>query len=128
MLCFCGRRLSKSGTDFVSRPMKRWRVVPPVKVEKFVCKKGGNVMPNDDFAILCPYYYKVLGNDLFCEGMCGDENIPPEKSFFKQCFENRAKRNAYLKRYCSSFRYHDCRMAALNELLSEAATKREVKK
>lgn len=71
-------------------------------------------MPNDDFAVICPYYHKALGNSLFCEGFSCDGTIPVAETFMKQNFPDRASRNRCMRHYCASFRYPDCRIARLN--------------
>lgn len=72
-------------------------------------------MPNDDFTIICPYYYKAIGKEIFCEGISGDPNIPIEKSQIKQSFIDRQSRNDCLREYCASFRFPNCRIAAMQE-------------
>lgn len=79
-------------------------------------------MPNDDFAIICPYYHKTLGNTVFCSGFSCNEDIKTEASFIKQCFSDRIERNKCLKDYCASFKYPECRIAVLNRILWEEKT------
>lgn len=74
-------------------------------------------MPNDEFLFICPYYHKTIGNNLFCRGFSADNFLSVNESFVKQCFENHQKRNECIKRYCASFRYPDCRIAAINEVI-----------
>lgn len=76
-------------------------------------------MPNDDFAMICPYYHKTLGNTVFCEGFTCDDRIKTENSYFKQCFVTRDERNKCFKNYCASFQYPRCRIAALNSAFLE---------
>ena len=76
-------------------------------------------MPNDDFTVICPYYYKELGNDVFCEGIAGDPDIPVDKSFFKQTFTDRKSRNDCIRKYCASFRYSECRIAAIKNAVHQ---------
>ena len=80
--------------------------------------KGGVAMPNDDFYIVCPYYYKARGNELFCEGFSGDKNFPTDECFNKQVFSNRAQRNEFIKKYCEGFNYLNCAIAIFNEQLN----------
>lgn len=76
-------------------------------------------MPHDDFNFICPYYYKTIGNALFCEAFSAGTNIPVNESYIKQCFETRAERNLCIKKYCASFKYPQCRIAAVNELMED---------
>lgn len=76
-------------------------------------------MPNDDYYIICPYYYKTMGNMLFCEAFSADERISTSASYIKQCFKDRKKRNECMKKYCASFKYVQCRIALVNEILAE---------
>ena len=80
-------------------------------------------MPNDNFYIICPYYHKIIGNNLFCEGFSGDDNFLTDECRIKQCFSNREERNGFIKKYCSGFNYSSCAVATLNSLI----TKREKK-
>ncbi|MBO5106104.1 MAG: hypothetical protein J6C29_04335 [Clostridia bacterium] len=75
-------------------------------------------MPNDDFYIICPYYHKARGNELFCEGFSGDKSFLTEECFNKQIFSTRAERNSFIKKYCCGFDYLNCSIAVLNEQLS----------
>lgn len=72
-------------------------------------------MPHDDFTFICPYYYKTLGNVLFCESYASDDYVSVNECYIKQCFENRESRNKCIKNYCASFKYPQCRIAAINE-------------
>lgn len=74
-------------------------------------------MPNDDFYIVCPYYHKANGNNLFCRGFSGDESFLTDDCFIKQVFPTRAERNRFIKKYCVGFEYLNCAIAALNERL-----------
>ncbi len=75
-------------------------------------------MPNDEFYFICPYYRKTMGSTLFCEGISADDSLSADESFVKQCFPDREKRNRVIKKYCTSFKYGDCKIAAVNELFS----------
>ncbi len=75
-------------------------------------------MPNDDFYIVCPYYYKARGNELFCDGFSGDDSFSTDECFNKQVFSTRAERNSFIKKYCGGFDYLNCSIAVLNEQLS----------
>ena len=74
-------------------------------------------MPNADFYIVCPYYQKLRGNELFCEGFSGDASFKTEECRIKQAFKTRNDRNAFIKKYCIGFGYTGCAIAALNEHL-----------
>ena len=76
-------------------------------------------MPNDEFYFICPYYRKTLGNALFCEGISADDNARADESLVKQCFADREKRNGVIRKYCTSFKYVDCKIAAVNEMFAE---------
>lgn len=76
-------------------------------------------MPNDDFAMICPYYHKTLGNALFCQGFSCDDSVSKNDCFFKQIFASRKQRNECFKKYCASFGYPDCRIATLNSAFYE---------
>ena len=77
-------------------------------------------MPNDDYTIVCPYYHKVMGDMIFCETLSCNEDMWVKESFIKQKFKDRGRRNICLRRYCGSFNYSECRIAALNYLLYES--------
>lgn len=77
--------------------------------------KGKDAMPNDDFYIICPYYYKARGNELFCNGFSGDKSFSTEDCHMKQIFSTRAERNSFMKKYCGSFEYLSCAIAVINE-------------
>ncbi len=72
-------------------------------------------MPNEDFAIVCPYFHKALGNIIFCEGFPGDDSILGTECLFKQTFADRKSRNICMKSYCTCFNYTACSLAILNE-------------
>ena len=74
-------------------------------------------MPNDEFTFICPYYYKTIGNSIFCEAFASDNFVSVSESYVKQCFEDRTKRNDCIKKYCASFKYPECRIAAINEII-----------
>ena len=74
-------------------------------------------MPSDDFYIICPYFHKAKGNNLFCSGFSGDESFETEECFVKQVFINQKERNSFMKKYCSKFDYLGCAIADLNEYL-----------
>ena len=76
-------------------------------------------MPNDEYVMICPYYRKIIGNSIYCDGIASDENIPITNCLFKQEFTERRERNKCIKKYCSGFRYHDCRIAVLNDVLND---------
>ncbi|MBE6762641.1 MAG: hypothetical protein E7551_10230 [Ruminococcaceae bacterium] len=74
-------------------------------------------MPNDNFYIVCPYYHKVLGNQLFCNGLSGDKRFSTDECFNKQVFSTRNERNLFIKKYCGGFNYLNCAIAVINEQL-----------
>lgn len=74
-------------------------------------------MPSDDFYIICPYFHKAKGNNLFCNGFSGDESFLTDECYNKQVFKNRKERNSFIKKYCVGFSYTGCAIAALNEYL-----------
>ena len=73
-------------------------------------------MPKDDYAIICPYYYKTIGNSIFCNVFPIDGELSTEDCFYKQIFTDRASRNSCYKKYCASFGYKRCNIAKLNGL------------
>ena len=107
-----------SDTVFLNRHMKKLRCVPFAGILISEAMKGEDGMPNDDFYIVCPYYYKARGNELFCEGFSGDKNFPTDECFNKQVFSNRAQRNEFIKKYCEGFNYLNCAIAIFNEQLN----------
>lgn len=72
-------------------------------------------MPNDIYAMVCPYYHKTIGNAIFCEGICADGELNVSESFIKQVFANSKERNACYVKYCAGFRYPECIIARINE-------------
>lgn len=70
-------------------------------------------MPTDDFYIICPYYHKTLGNQIFCH--CELKNFNEDNAFFKQIFNTRGERNRCIRCYCSSFGYKECSLAKINQ-------------
>ena len=76
-------------------------------------------MPNDDFYIFCPYYYKTRGNELFCQAFLNDKSFSVDECHIKQIFSTRADRNNFIKRFCGGFGYSDCAIASLNEQLNK---------
>ena len=81
-------------------------------------------MPNDPFYIICPYYHKVIGNNIFCEGFAGDETLNPNECRIKQSFATREERNECVKKYCAGFDYSHCRIAIINEVLQRGVLKK----
>ena len=77
-------------------------------------------MPNDAFYVVCPYYNKVMGNNLFCSGFSGDDEFSTDECRIKQCFSTRKDRNEFIKKYCSGFDYMRCSIAMINELIHNA--------
>ena len=75
-------------------------------------------MPNDEFYIVCPYYHKARGNELFCNGFSGDNHFLTDECHVKQIFSTRAERNSFIKKYCSGFEYLNCAIAVINEQLN----------
>lgn len=75
-------------------------------------------MPNDDFYIVCPYFHKARGCELFCEGFSGDTNFSTDECFNKQVFSTRTQRNEFIKKYCGGFDYSNCAIAIFNEQLN----------
>ncbi len=73
-------------------------------------------MPKDDYAIICPYYHKTIGNSIFCNVFPIDGELSTEDCFYKQIFTDRASRNSCYKKYCASFGYKRCNIAKLNGL------------
>lgn len=88
-----------------------------------VMMKGGAAMPNDAFYIICPYYHKVMGNNLFCECFSGDNNYSTEECRIKQSFSSRKQRNEFINKYCSGFEYMNCSIAAINTLVGNVEKK-----
>lgn len=76
-------------------------------------------MPTDSYYIICPYYHKTLGNNLFCEGVAGDNHHNLDECKIKQCFSSRAERNNFIEKYCSGFDYLNCRIALINQIMSD---------
>jgi len=99
------------------RHLKNLQPALTARAPNLVQTKGRKDMPNDDFIVVCPFYHKALGNDLFCEGISADDNFLLDKSMFKQSFADRKSRNECMLRYCTSFKYKECRLAALNSYL-----------
>lgn len=75
-------------------------------------------MPNDLFYIICPFYHKVIGNNLFCEGFSGDNNFSTDECRIKQSFSSKEDRNNFIKKYCSGFNYGGCSIASINSLVN----------
>ena len=73
-------------------------------------------MPHDEYVLICPYYHKLMDNNLFCCGIPATD-APRCEAFYKQCFADRKSRNAWLQNYCASFGYQGCRYAQLNQYL-----------
>ena len=80
--------------------------------------KGDTAMPNDEFYIVCPYYHKARGNELFCNGFSGDKAFSTDECHVKQVFSTRTERNAFMKKYCGGFEYSGCAIAVINEQLA----------
>ena len=99
--------------------MKKLRCVLFVGILILEVMKGGDAMPNDDFYIICPYYHKTRGNELFCEGFSGNSGFLTDECFNKQVFATRAERNGFIKKFCGSFDYLHCTIAVLNEHLKQ---------
>lgn len=72
-------------------------------------------MPNDSFCVICPYYQKTLGLEVFCESRnCADLDRPPAAVTVKQRFANREELNRVMRRYCTTTDYDRCEIAWLN--------------
>lgn len=78
-------------------------------------------MPHEDFLMICPYFHKTLGNTLFCTAVPAVSNANCS-AYYKQSFEERKARNLWIKNYCASFNYGNCRYAALNKHLFNPKT------
>lgn len=76
-------------------------------------------MPNDSFYIICPFYHKLIGNTLFCEGFSGDNNFSTDECRIKQSFASKEERNSFIKKYCSCFDYSGCSIATINSLINK---------
>lgn len=72
-------------------------------------------MPHDDITIICPYYHKTLGDIMFCEGFAAFNDAETVGCFFKQEFKSKESRATCLEKYCTTFKYNNCRFAALND-------------
>lgn len=97
--------------------MKNLLYAPFARTQDLAMMKGGDAMPNDDFYIICPYYHKTIGNQLFCEGFSGDDKFSTEECRIKQSFSTRKERNDFIKKYCTGFDYLRCSIATVNALL-----------
>lgn len=107
-----------SDTVFLNRHMKKLRCVPFAGILISEAMKGEDGMPNDDFYIVCPYYHKARGNELFCDSFSGDKSFSIDECHIKQIFSDRAERNLFIKKYCGGFEYLSCAIAAVNEQLN----------
>jgi hypothetical protein len=105
--------------DLASHLLNDLRYALFVKTHVLAVTKGDAVMPNDPFYIVCPYYYKVIGNNLFCESFSGDDEFLTDECRIKQSFSNRKQRNDFIKKYCSCFNYSACTIATINSLISK---------
>ncbi len=74
-------------------------------------------MPHDDLVIICPYYHKTLGDVMFCEGFSAFPDANTAKCYFKQEFKDKKSRTSCLEKYCTTFKYSNCRFAAINEAI-----------
>ena len=75
-------------------------------------------MPNDSFYIICPYYHKTIGNNIFCECFSGDDKFITDECRIKQSFRNKEQRNDFIKKYCGCFDYTGCSIATINSIIN----------
>lgn len=69
-------------------------------------------MPNESYIFVCPFFHKTLGNNLYCESFYNDSELPT--IYNRLDFATRIEQRKYIKRYCSTYDYFHCKIAATN--------------